>query len=381
MSLKVCHFTVAHNVTDGRIFEKECRSLQRAGYRVCIVGPNTEDREIDGINICGVALNPHPLHRMFWGARKIYKRALALDADVYHFHDVELFRYGLKLKQKGKKVIFDSHENWIGYVQNISWIPSMAKKVVAQYLRRMYKKHLSEFDAVVTVSPDIAESLSQNSNHVCVVTNYPKIDMRKLPTLSFDEYEKRPNRLCYAGTVYPSSNQVTIIKALEALDDVEYVMIGKLDARGREIYSQLDGWNKVIVVNFLPFEHLTGYYQSSRAGLCVFDDIPNIGGRKGSMGVNKIFEYMAYGLPIILSDQEMWRDLIVEKYHCGVCVKAGDVESVMRGIQTILSDKHGAFEMGKRGQEAVINEFNWKTQEKVLLEVYEKITDKQDGRD
>ena len=127
MNLKVCHFTVAHNVTDGRIFEKECRSLQRAGYQVSIVGPNTDDRKIDGIKVYGVALNPHPLYRMFLGARKIYKRALELDADVYHFHDVELFHYGLKLKRKGKKVIFDSHEDWPNYVKEIKWLPKIIR--------------------------------------------------------------------------------------------------------------------------------------------------------------------------------------------------------------------------------------------------------------
>ena len=49
---------------------------------------------------------------MLFTAKDIYKKALEIDADIYHFHDPELLPYGLKLKKKGKSVIFDSHENY-----------------------------------------------------------------------------------------------------------------------------------------------------------------------------------------------------------------------------------------------------------------------------
>ena len=369
MNLHVCHFTVAHEVTDGRIFKKECKSLRKAGYKVSIVVPNVKDCEIDGIYVYGVKLDKSPLKRLLIGAGKIYKRALELNADIYHFHDVELFYYGLKLKCKGKKVIFDSHENWLGYIQNIKWIPSLGRKTMTSLLRFLYKRDLKKFDAVITVSPDIVESLQCYTSKVHLVTNYPKINVDLLPKLSFENYSQRVDQVCYAGTIYPSSNQETIIQSLDLLKDVRYLLIGRLDSKD---YSTLKGWDKVQLVDFVPFEELAEYYQSSCAGLCVFDDIPNIGGRKGSLGVNKIFEYMMFGLPVILSDQEMWRDL-VEKYRCGLCVKAGNIEDVASKIKYVIQNKEEAFEMGKRGQAAVISEFNWDTQEKTLLEIYKNL--------
>lgn len=40
-----------------------------------------------------------------------YKKAVQLDADIYHFHDPELIPVGMRLKRMGKTVIFDSHED------------------------------------------------------------------------------------------------------------------------------------------------------------------------------------------------------------------------------------------------------------------------------
>jgi hypothetical protein len=37
---------------------------------------------------------------------RVLKKALELDADIYHLHDPELISIGLKLKKLGKKVIF-----------------------------------------------------------------------------------------------------------------------------------------------------------------------------------------------------------------------------------------------------------------------------------
>ena len=46
---KVCHFTVAHDVADVRIFEKECKSLQKEGYDVSLVVSNVGNSVKSGI--------------------------------------------------------------------------------------------------------------------------------------------------------------------------------------------------------------------------------------------------------------------------------------------------------------------------------------------
>ena len=46
-----------------------------------------------------------------------------------------------------------------------------------------------------------------------------------------------------------------------------------------------------------------------------------MGYKKGTLGNNKIFEYMYYGLPIICTDFDLWKE-IIDKYKCGIYVKS-----------------------------------------------------------
>ena len=91
--IKVCHLTSAHDAEDVRIFHKECVSLARAGYQVCLVA-HGESYEKNGVRIVGVGELPQSrLKRMTEGGKMVYEAALAVDADLYHFHDPELLPY------------------------------------------------------------------------------------------------------------------------------------------------------------------------------------------------------------------------------------------------------------------------------------------------
>ena len=47
--VKICHFTSAHKTNDIRIFQKECVSLAKAGYKVYLVVPNAETKSVNGV--------------------------------------------------------------------------------------------------------------------------------------------------------------------------------------------------------------------------------------------------------------------------------------------------------------------------------------------
>lgn len=372
--MKVCHITVAHQATDIRIFEKECKSLSRNGYDVSIVAPDIKDCVQDGVKIFGVdLLSRNPFYRLLFGARKVYKRALELDSDVYHFHDIELFKYGIKLKKQGKKVIFDSHEDWIGYAKEMKWLPSFLARRISRNIEKKYKKDLGRFDFVISTSPHISDILMKYTSRLRMITNYPIVDSEDINDLQESEYLQRENILCYAGTVYATSNQKTIIQSVQDIENVQYYIIGSIHQSYKEELRRWDKSDHVFFVDRLSKADLYQYYKRSVAGLAVFDYSPNIGYKRGTLGSNKMFEYMLLGLPLICSDQELWKNQIVEKYQCGICVEPGNTLALKEAIEKIVNNKKMAFQMGARGQNAVIEHFNWKTQEAVLLELYRSL--------
>ena len=103
--MKVCHLTSAHDSYDTRIFQKECISLaERGGLEVFLVAPGKSRRE-KGVTVIGVGDKPeNRLKRMTTFTHEVYKAAVSVNAELYHFHDPELLPIGMKLKKDGKIV-------------------------------------------------------------------------------------------------------------------------------------------------------------------------------------------------------------------------------------------------------------------------------------
>ena len=145
-------------------------------------------------------------------AKNVYERALALDCEVYHFHDPELLPYGAKLKQLGKKVIFDSHEDVPGQILDKEWLPFPVRKLVSVVYKLYETNCVKQFDAVVTATPHIAEKFNRRCRKVIVINNYPKLDDIEFHDTPFDQREPI---VCYAGGISEIRGEKIMVEAME----------------------------------------------------------------------------------------------------------------------------------------------------------------------
>lgn len=374
MKRKICHITSAHPRYDGRIFEKQCISLRKFGYDVNLICIDSGEDEIkDGIKIHAINYNfKSKIDRLLKANKLLYKKAKEIDADVYQIHDPELLPLLLKLKKNGKKVIFDSHEDWISYVSEISWIPVLLRSILTFVFKVYFSFVLKKIDLVITVSPHIVTKYKKYSNNVSFITNYPIINDKFI--IDRDRFINENTSICYAGTVYKMSNQESIIKVINRIDnDFKYNIIGDIDLDFKNNLLKLDCNNKTNFIERVSKEKLFELYSNSIAGMVIFDYHANCGWEIGTLGNNKIFEYMYAGLPIICTNFELWKTMIVDKYKCGICVEPGNENQIEDAIRFIFNNKEKAYEMGQNGIKAVCEEFNWKTQEVELINVYMKL--------
>lgn len=368
--IKVCHMTSSHKADDVRIFQKECTSLAAAGYETYLVAQGGS-YEANGVHIVGAGPLPQKRwKRLALFAHKIYKTALSVDADIYHFHDPELLPYGLKLKRKGKKVIFDSHEHTAASILETRWIPVPLRKSI-YVLFSAFQKHVCKtIDAVITVTPNLISFFSAMQPNTVQVSNYPILDNR--PQRNVVAQKKK--QIVFAGGITDEWCHHTILEALEKLPDCRYVLCGRVnDNRYLERLKMMKAWPQVDFRGQIPHSEVAGILSESAVGLAVLRPGNNTDGTNGSMGNTKIFEEMMAKLPVVCTGFKRWREF-VEGYKCGICVDSTNAEEIATGIRYLLDHPAEAQQMGENGYRAVKEKYNWAVEEKKLLTLYKTVS-------
>lgn len=86
----------------------------------------------------------------------------------------------------------------------------------------------------------------------------------------------------------------------------------------------------------------------------------------------KMFEYMAAGIPIVCSAFPLWRRL-VEENNCGVCADCTNPNAVRRAIERLLDAPQTSQNMGFNGRKAVLEKYNWASEEQKLVDLYNSL--------
>ncbi|MDR1473924.1 MAG: glycosyltransferase family 4 protein [Lactobacillales bacterium] len=364
--LKICHFTTAHEVDDIRIFIKECTSLaKKLDYQVYLVGRGKSERK-NGVSIVGLEYNSkNRLDRMFNFSRKVYKEALKIDADVYHFHDPELLRYALKLKRLGKKVIYDSHEDVPKQILSKEWLPFSLRNIISKILEKYEKRVIKKIDITITASLIVTERFSRINDKNCTINNFALLTKDK--EFNSDNFDKKRSIICYAGGLTKVRNIHNIVKAMDNVEG-KLILAGPCDGSYKNYLEKLSGWEKTRYIGKVRRKQVDKLYYISYIGIFIYSAEPN---HKNSFP-NKLFEYMYAGIPVICSNFDHYKK-IVEVNNCGLCVDPENVPEISKAINYLLENRNIAKQMGLNGHKVVVEKYNWNIEERKLMEVYKNL--------
>lgn len=372
--MKVCHITFDHNWNDTRVFKREALAQKSAGFDVTLVcGDSVESGMKSGVEVICYAdhlFSQKERFKLLYSNNELVQFLLGLNADIYQIHDITLLEVGRKIKNKGKHLIFDCHENYLDSVpENLSQKTKVPITLLRNLIEFYFKKVVGLFDAVFTVSPNMVESLKKFNNHTYMVSNFPTIK-----NYAQQNSVSKDNFFIFQGTVYSISNQGPIVKALSLLNcDVRYKVIGTLFDEQRKEIEDNDVKGRVDMIGWMEKEKLDSIMQRAICGIVILDYNASCCYKEGQLGSNKIFEYMLSGLPVICTDYKLWKEMIIDKYKCGICVEPGNVEQIKEAMQWIIDHSEEAIEMGRRGRNAILSEFNWEIGLERYYSYYDKI--------
>ena len=363
--LKITHLTSAHTRYDIRIFLKMCTSLAANGHDVSlIVADGLADEVKNNVSIFDVGRKNHGrLYRMTRTVSLIFKRARELDSDIFHMHDPELLPIGIRLRKMGKIVIFDAHEDLPKQILSKPYLNKFSASVLSRFFQLYERWAFRKFTALVGATPNISERIKKINPTTVNLNNYPLREEMTHTT----QWNCKKNEAVFVGGLSEIRGVREMVQAMCYTDGVKLNLVGSFNHQKiKETVEEEKGWAKVNEFGHLDRSKVGGLLSRSKVGLVTFLPAPN----HVDAQPNKMFEYMAVGIPVIASNFPSWKQ-IIEGHQCGICVDPQKPKAIGDAIMDLFENPEKATQMGKNGRAAVERQYSWEAEFNKLIELYQ----------
>ena len=363
-----------HSALDTRIFHKEAKTLATANHNVTLIAQHDKDEIVDGVRIVALP-KPKNRFRRILGNCKVLSLAYKEKADVYHFHDPELIPTAVLLKlARQAKVIYDVHEDVPNQILTKKYIPHYSRWLVSKLIALIERTALPLFDAVIAASEDITWHFPP-SPKVVVVRNFTSLEMvRRSSTERRRKNKRQSGALIYVGGISEGRGVKEMVDAINRLGNkASLILVGTFSDSHMEDEVRAKANTNVEFIGQVPYERVPSFLGQADIGIVCFRPDPN--NLAAAWRNNKLFEYMAAGLPVIASNFPLWKE-IIEGNNCGLTVNPLKPREIARAVEYLIEHPDAARKMGENGRNAVMEKYNWEKESEKLLSLYKDLLKK-----
>jgi glycosyltransferase involved in cell wall biosynthesis len=373
---------------DARV-EREARTLVEAGHRVVVIAEGTppeaarEGRQGYEVVRVGRPLGRIPFLRFVAYRQRMVHTLVATRPDVLHAHDADsLEPVGAAARRLRVPFVYDAHELWLKQLRRgrsrAYWSAFIAYYAL---IERLYAPRAA---AAVTVSAPIAAYLEHHYHRQFeLIPNYPEVgpdlirhEIRALPgTASIPAEAPIVLRL---GGLTPGRGVEQLVAAMVDVPHAHLVFLGAGPLTGAVVSEagELGIGGRVHVLAPVPEEEVVGYAASAAVG--VSPAIATSLNDAYSLP-NKLFQYMAAGIPVVASDFKHLQEIVVTP-GAGILADMRRPATLAAALNAILGDTQRAREMGANARRAVLTTFNWASASQTLLAIYRRLEDSAGAR-
>jgi glycosyltransferase involved in cell wall biosynthesis len=369
------HKTVVH---DGRVL-REAGALADAGHDVVIVHlPRGDEDEAPGGFRLRSATPPKWMRRLprtLW--RMIALGSIALGAraerpDVVHANDIATLIPGyLAARLSRAALVYDTHEYAVGVPYRKAVWAWLAATIERLLIRRC--------DAVITVSDGIAERLQSRyelTEKPVVVRNVPDLlppHPAAAPDLRREMGIGDAPLVLHQGAVADGRGGGNLVRAVAQMDSAHLLFLGADGAFADGLRELGQGLGLDGRLHFHPPVALAGllsFTSQADVGVSLLEDTCE---NHRLALPNKLFEYLAAGLPVVVSDLPEMRRLVGER-GVGWTTDPGDPADIARVLGVALTDRDdtGLHERVR----AAAAELNWAHERSRLTGLYAALGDR-----
>ncbi len=281
-------------------------------------------------------------------------------------------------------VVMDMAENYPAMLQDTRrfgkffWANFLLRNsTLAQWIEFWTVKRMSKVLVVTEENKKRLIGLGVLARNIWLVSNTPDLDdlyeqSGKKMELDEAEFFLKRFTLIYIGGLGPIRGLEMVVQAMpeivKRIPDAHLLVIGK--GEKRTILERLAQMNNVIgnvtLKGWVDFKYISLYIKCCSVGL-----IPHRSTEHTNTTIpNKIFDYMAFGLPVLASDTLPMKR-IVEDANCGLVFRADNTQSFIEAVLKMHSINRKI--LGLNGKRAVEKLYNWKVDSAMLLCAIEEL--------
>lgn len=369
--LKVCHFSSVHHQTDTRVFHRECTWLAK-DFEVTLIAIGHFSGKKSGVHLIGIPKPTSRIKRIIHTTRKVYQEALKQQADIYHFHDPELIPYAWLLKLKGKKVVYDVHENVTESLKDKRWLPFKGLFIM-MYL---WFDRLAASAFSIVLAEQWYEKVYHRrypNTHFTLVRNYAPAGLLSAFSTTQRYPLNGPLRIFYMGSIDELYCYKAMLEAIYLLNknglDTELKLIGWYSEQTMSSIEQLPYWSSIKNKIFMPgFMEVTEGYKHSLNCQMAFSFVSDNLNVSQSFP-RKMYEYMHVGLPVVSSGHNLYKNM-VETHALGLCVTHTTGAEIAEAVRNLLNSKTYLNQLAQNNLTAANTHFNWETEYTALKQLY-----------
>ena len=351
---------------------KMCKAFSEQGCRVVLLVPrvhNQEESDYDSFEFYGVApsfalvrMDKIPLLRrsISYGI-KCYRDLYRIQPDIVFSRS---FVGSLFAVYAGFPIVFEFHQpiSDSGIPQAVLFKRLIKKRlflglvVVTKALKDWYIKHFQLSEEQVFVAADGAD---------LPLSSYDLHEDIDLPGLSDARHH-----VAYVGALYEGKGMEIILPLAHSFPDVNFHIVGGQVQDIEHWKAKAVGLTNIFFHGFYPHAQVFSIMKKMDVLLA-----PNLTSVKGYGGITdigkwtsplKLFEYMAAKKPILASDIEVLREVLVHEKNSILCDPDNN-EAWQAGLRRLLSDRELADRLTSKAFADLTEKYTWSKRAETLL--------------